>query len=263
MKSGLIIYNRIDAKKNDWFINRCLELLNDSGTSLTFLNEDQVFDYLNDHTIDFVIYRGRDYRLLEAIEERGIKAFNNSLTNKTANDKYLASQLFDELDSPHLATYLDKSKCSQYPFVMKSVSGHGGSEVFLIANPEDEEAVLRQYPHQRFVYQDYMPNLGDVRVYVLDQQVVGAVKRNNKCNFRSNYSLGGEVSLYKPSQEMIENALKITKTLSATYVGIDFLLTKDGFLVNEIEDPVGSRMLYQTSDIDIISLFCQMVKRKI
>ena len=263
MKSGLIIYNSEDATKNQWFINRCLELLNNQEISLIFLNEEEVKEYLVNHKVDYTIYRGRNYQIAEFLEKESIKVFNSSLCNKTANNKYLASELFAKLAIPYIKSFLDLSNCSQFPCVMKSISGHGGSEVFLIESVEERDAIIKQHPDKRFIYQEFIPNHGDVRVYILNHKVIGAVKRNNRNDFRSNYSLGGEISEYTISKEIESCALTISKAINATFIGVDFLLTNNGFLANEIEDPVGSRMLYQVQHLDAVQLYCQIIKAKI
>ena len=88
MISGLIVYSEYDAKCNRFFINKCLELLNDDVFSLKFINEEELLDYTN-NKVDFVIYRGRDYRLVEKLKIKDIKTFNNVFTKNTSNDKYL------------------------------------------------------------------------------------------------------------------------------------------------------------------------------
>ena len=37
------------------------------------------------------------------------------------------------------------------------------------------------------------------------------------------------------------------------FVGIDFIVDKGNWIVNEMEDPVGTRMLYQTSSKNVVS----------
>ena len=262
MKCGLIVYNSLDREKNSWFINHALELLNSEDISLSYLDEDFVLDYLKTHRIDFVIYRARDCELVQKIEAKGVLVFNNSLTNKIANDKYLTFQFFQENKLPCIESFLDLSKLS-YPFIMKSVSGHGGQEVFLIHDESERQGVIAEHPNLRFIYQNYAQNTGDVRIYVLDNQVIGAVKRTNTQDYRNNYSLGGEVSSYQLSQEMIKAAETISRLLGSTYFGVDLLLTKDGYLFNEIEDPVGSRMLLKASGIDSVTLFLENVKKRL
>ena len=123
--------------------------------------------------------------------------------------------------------------------------------------------ILKEHPDLTFIYQDYLENNGDVRLYVLNKSVITSIKRDNPNDYRNNFSLGGNVSLFKPSKEIVESAIKIANLLNAGFIGVDFLLTKGGFKIIEIEDPVGSRMVYKTTDIDIISLYIDYVRNNI
>lgn len=257
MKKGLIIYNAKDKAKNEWFVESCLKSLNNDEFSLFYKEENEVLDYINANPIDFVIFRCRNYSLLNEIELRGIRCFNNTKTNSLANDKYRTFLFFNEHGFPCLETSLERGDIS-FPLVMKSLDGHGGSEVYLI-NSEDE----LEPSDKEFIYQGYLANRGDVRLYVLNKKVIGAVKRSNDKDFRSNFSLGGEVEEYKASKEMIDIATKISELLDADYIGVDFIIHDKGFVVNEIEDPVGSRMLYKSTGIDAINLFIEHIKNEL
>ena len=253
MISGLIVYNAIDVKKNQWFIDKCLQKLNDEEVSLSFLDEAFLEEYVKTHKISFVIYRGRNYKIVEYLENKGIKVFNNSLTNKVANNKFLTYEFFKKHNLPFITTSYEP--INSFPYIMKSTSGHGGQEVFLINSDKEREEILKQHPKLDFIYQEYLKNNGDVRLYVLNNSVVTAVKRSSQKDFRNNFSLGGEVIEYSPNEDMKKIAIAISKLLKANFIGVDFLLTDDGYKLIEIEDPVGSRMVYQTTDIDIINIF--------
>ncbi len=264
MKRGLIVYTDYDAKCNRFFINKCLELLNDEDFSLKYINEDELLSYIDNNKVDFVIYRGRVYRLLEKLQSRGITTFNNVLTNKTANDKYLTYEFLKENILPYIETYLDISKIKSFPCIMKSVSGHGGQEVFFVKDLETVNRIKSEHPNLKFIYQEFLENDGDVRIYILNGEPVVAVKRKSNEDYRNNYSLGGEVELYEPSKEMVHAAVKVTNLLKADFIGVDFLLTESGFKIIEIEDPVGSRMVYKLKpELDIISSFVRHVKNNI
>ena len=254
MKKGLIIYNDHDKKLNEWFVECCLKSLNNDEFSLLYKEENEVIDYINSNQIDFVIFRCRNYSLLNEIEKRGIRCFNNTKTNSLANDKYRTYLFFKEHGFPCLETSLERGDIS-FPLVMKSLDGHGGKEVYLI-NSEDE----LEPSDKKFIYQKFLPNMGDVRLYVLNKKVIGAVKRSNIKDFRSNFSLGGEVEEYKASTEMIDIAIKISELLDADYIGVDFIIYDKGFVVNEIEDPVGARMLLKANGVDAVSLFIKHIK---
>lgn len=257
MEKGLIIYPKEEKERNLFLINKCLDEFNNSQVSLLYKDEEDVLAYLKDNKIDFAIYRGRDYKLSEFLESKGIKVFNNSKTNRLANDKYLTYQFLKENNLPFNESFLSCEGLS-FPLIYKSRNGHGGKEVFLINNKD----VIKE-ENSNYIYQRYIPNDGDVRIYLINKQVITAIKRVNKNDYRSNFSLGGEVSVYQPSKEMQDAAIKVATLLDSDYIGVDFLLTKKGFIINEIEDPVGARMVYQTTDIDIIQLFIKALLQKL
>ena len=62
---------------------------------------------------------------------------------------------------------------------------------------------------------------------------------------------------------MIKIALEIAELLQADYIGVDFIIYDKGFVVNEIEDPVGAKMLYKVLGIDAPSLFIEDIKSKL
>ena len=261
MISGLIVYNGYDAKCNRFFINKCLELLNNEDFSLKYVDEEKLLEHVSSNKVDFVIYRGRNYLLLEELENRGIKTFNNVLTNKTANDKYLTYEFLKENNLPNIETYLEPKS---FPCIMKSVSGHGGQEVFLVKDLEQVSQIKCEHSNLKFVYQDFLENDGDVRIYVLNKKVMVSIKRKSQVDYRNNYSLGGEVELFEPSQEMVVSAIKVAALLKADFIGVDFLLTKEGYKIIELEDPVGSRMVYKLKpELDIIKQYVEHIKKNI
>ena len=76
----------------------------------------------------------------------------------------------------------------------------------------------------------------------------------------SNFKRGGSVALHglTPQERALAQAV-IDRFSSAgaplTLAGVDLMNDRGRPVLNEVEDVVGSRMLYQTSDIDIVSLF--------
>ena len=260
MKSGLIIYSEEDIERNKWFIDKCLKELNNELFSLKLIEEKVAFEYIAKNKIDYAINRSRNHALIKSFEEMGIVCFNNSLTNEIANDKSKTVSFCKENCVRCLDIY-DINTIDDCPFVMKSVDGHGGKEVYLLNDKQEAEKILKK-SHKKYIFQKYIKNSGDLRIYVLGNKVLGAVLRQNERDFRSNYSLGGSVLKYEPDVVLKQIALRISKRLNADFIGIDFLKTNEGFILNEIEDPVGSRMLYETSDIDAIGLFIKHIKEK-
>lgn len=262
MKKGIIIYQKEDALANSFFIERCLLELNEDKYFLEFVEEQNVDDYIVSTHIDYAIYRGRDYSVINKLNEQNIIVFNNAKTNQIANNKYLTIQLLKALNLPFIDTFLNEQSLS-FPYIMKSVSGHGGKEVYLIDEQDKKDKIIVKYPLKQFIYQPFIINEGDARIYLVNKKFIACVLRRSKTDHRSNYSLGGQISLYQPKEEIIKEAERIACYLNADYLGVDFLLTKDGYVFNEIEDPVGARMLYKLSEIDIVSLFINYIKKRL
>ena len=257
MISGLIIYSKNDKEKNTWFIDECIKRFTDKGVSLVYIEENKVKDFAKNNSVSFAIYRGRDYRIAEFLENNSIKCFNNALTNRIANDKSLSFEFLSKERIPVIPTFSSLEEVGSYPLIMKSVDGHGGQEVFLINTREEAETFKKQ--NKRYVYQKYYPNEGDLRLYVLNKEVAGAVYRHNKNDFRSNFSLGGDVVNYNPEKEIVDIATNVAELLNADYIGVDFIKVDNKWCVNEIEDPVGARMLYKTSNVDVIELLVNYI----
>ena len=257
MISGLIIYSSADQKKNTWFIEKCIQSFKEKGVSLIFKDETDVGEYIKNNNVSFAVYRGRDYKIVQRLEEQGIRCFNNHFTNKIANNKLLSYQFLSSAGIPVIPSFSSYEEVDNFPIVMKSVNGHGGNEVFLINNKKEAETIKDK--NKQYVYQKYYPNSCDVRLYVLDKKVIGAVLRKNNNDFRSNYSLGGDVKAYKPSKQIVDIATKVASLLNADYIGVDFIKVNKKWCVNEIEDPVGARMLYKTSNVDSIELLVNYI----
>ena len=67
---------------------------------------------------------------------------------------------------------------------------------------------------------------------------------------------------YKLSASEEALVLKIASLLKFDYIGIDFVFNKGKIVFNEIEDSVGARMVYEKTDIDILRLYCDYIKKE-
>jgi gamma-F420-2:alpha-L-glutamate ligase len=151
----------------------------------------------------------------------------------------------------------------EHPFVIKAVDGHGGSQVFLVEDFERQAEIIQGLGSSDVVVQPLTGSRHqDLRVYVIGKEIVAAVLRTGKDNFKSNFSLGGEVCIYHLNQEEIDLVNLIINQFDFGLVGIDFIIGDEGELIfNEIEDVVGSRMLYQTSDINIVERYLNYIRK--
>lgn len=227
------------------------------------------YSYLPLKDIDFVINRTRGSLIGKHFEKMGCRVFNNSEVTEICNHKGKTHQLINSHDIPSVKTILGNVHYFNpailpfaYPVVLKSVSGHGGSEVYLLKNELELTTHLASLRTEDFILQEPCTNPGiDIRVFALGGEIVAAVRRFCPTDFKSNYSLGGSATAYHLQPHEKQLVEQILSLLSFDFIGIDFILNQEGeLLFNEIEDVVGTRTLYLNyPDIDIVDQFLSYI----
>lgn len=260
---GFVYYSQTDVKRNRLFIDDLLKEAKKIGIQLQLLIDDEMPDL----DADFVLFRGRDFERMKTFEKAGLLVINRSEVNRIANHKLRTYELASLLGVPTVPTKKIQSAADiqTYPAIIKTVNGHGGHEVFFCATKEKAENILKKHNNQELIAQPFIESgARDVRVFVLGNEVIGAVKRTGNDSFKSNFTLGGTIEKFTLSAIQEKNALTIAKALKSDYIGIDFLLLPDGsWLLNEIEDPVGARSLYLTHDFSVAEKLMGYVKGKV
>lgn len=241
--SGILVYSEYEAKRNAFAAEKFRHNLD---IKLVFESD---VDFSSDP--DFVVNRTNNYEIAEGFEQKGIRVFNPSSLTKLANDKqkcyeFMAENGIEIMPINYTGT----------PVVKKARGGKGGTEVFMLDKAEDFES--------GFVYQKPASDLGkDLRVWLIGGEIIASVLRQSETDFRSNFCLGGSASVYNLSDEERELVKKISSLVSYDYIGIDFVFNRGKIVFNEIEDTVGARMVYDTTDIDILDIYCEYIRMKL
>ena len=248
----------------NWFVGRLREEFARKGARLDLVVAHAVSELPNE-TPDFVIARTRNASVNSFFEEKGIPVFNNSATCATANDKYATYELCRECGIPVLPTVTAdeyRKGMFDFPVVVKTRDGHGGKQVFC-ARDYDEACRMSEGRQADYIIQSMCSDPGiDMRVYMLGGEVVAAAERHGE-GFRSNWSLGGKARIVQPPEQVMSAAKKICARLGSDWIGVDFLPHDGGYVLGEIEDPVGARMLYALTDIDVARLLAERFSMKI
>ncbi|MBB4825868.1 RimK family alpha-L-glutamate ligase [Sporosarcina luteola] len=260
---GCLYYSSAEAKRNNGFIEDLIRSANRLNMDLTVLvDEEQPAKDSN-----FILFRDRHPLLSSKWEAEGFRLFNRSEVNRIANDKYKTFELAALLGVPAVPTKKVNSvqHLPSFPIVLKTRDGHGGHEVCLCQSIEEAESFFAEHSGRQFISQPYVEsNSTDIRVFMIGNEILGAVKRTGQDSFKSNYTLGGSVEKYSLSAEQEKEVQTITKALKSDYIGIDFLLLPDGrWLLNEVEDPVGARSLYITHEVSPAWELMKYVKSKL
>lgn len=264
---GLLIYDDIGRARNEWFIDRLIESAKLLGHELNLVIYNGELHF--DTSVDFAIVRTINPEINEYFESFSIPCFNNFKTSKIANDKWLTYLFAKELGISVMDTKkpssVTEAMCTfNFPFVLKSVDGHGGSEVFLVENKQKCKDLFSLYDKDRLIIQKLSSEPGiDMRIYMLGGEILAAAKRSSDSDFRSNFSLGGNAEIVSVPDDVCDIAKLVCKELAAELVGIDFIRHNGKWVLNEIEDVVGTRMLYSLTELDTAKLYIEHIADKL
>ncbi len=275
MLEGWLVYTTVDYEKNKAFAALLQSHAQAQGIHLTVQRREQLQlgsdgakltlqSETGEGLPSFIINRSRDARLAKQCALMGIKLFNSFEVTDLCNDKVKTQQYVNAKGIPTVASYFFDTHYDtvekvalRYPIVVKTVDGHGGIQVWKAANHLQLARLIEASKVRYLVLQTMCGTPGvDIRVFVVGNKILAAIKRCSSTDFRSNYSLGGETSVYEVDNVLQTYVEHIVETLPCDCVGIDFMLDEQGgYLFNEIEDVVGSRSLYQHTTVDIAACY--------
>ena len=263
--TGWLVYSPDGYARNRWFADRLVAAAAEKGIALALRTIPDNEGLPTGPLPDIAVVRTIRPDLSAALEASGVRVVNNAVTSRIANDKWETYRLARELDIPVLPTVrVVPSAVPQltYPCVLKSTDGHGGGEVFLVHDADEAVTVMSRTGKQVFVAQPLCDEPGqDMRVYALGGKVVAAVLRTSRKDFRSNFSLGGEAVAVCPDPGVCAMVRLLQERLGFDFAGVDFIRHGGRWVLNEIEDVVGTRMLYATGDMDAARLLVERLVR--
>ena len=236
--NGLLVYSKEDLKKNSdyitWFVNEAQK----RNMAIRVTADQQIESHGIDknEAIDFVVNRSRSYEISLLFELNDIKVFNNSQITLIGNNKLAAYAYAKEKGYNFPKILLDYS--SEKQILVKPNDGHGGEGIHLVRNTDLLSSTEK-------LKQEYISDIiGDIRFYIINNNIINAVMRSSDNKIVSNFSQGGSFRVYDYSKKEELFIKKFMQGMTFDYVGLDFFLTKEGDLIfNEVEDVVGSRML--------------------
>lgn len=289
MKKACLVYKKADAELNKFFINELTRYLGENKIScqLVFYEDfyEGLFARLSEY--DVVINRSRELSVAYDAEKSGIPCVNNSKVCEIGNDKLKCHEFMQSIGVPVMETYVGinndvistdvyesnstdngglenssvKNKLT-FPFVIKSTTGHGGGEVFIVNNEDELLKMENKFisENKQYVYQKIASDKGrDLRVYIIGGKPVIGMMRTSDTDFRSNFSLGGNAEIHPLTDEEKAIIEQITNILHIDYAGIDLIYDNGKSVLNEVEDMVGARMLYSYTDVNPAKLFSEHI----
>jgi ribosomal protein S6--L-glutamate ligase len=154
------------------------------------------------------------------------------------------------------------------PLILKLLEGTQGLGVVLADTPNAASSVMEAFNglQARIIVQEFIKEAGgaDIRAFVVDGVVVGAMKRQGKKGeFRSNLHRGGSANIIELSKEEEETAIISAKAMGLGVAGVDMLQSSTGPLVLEVNSSPGLEGIEKSTKKDIAKLIIQYVERNV
>ncbi|MCJ8167266.1 30S ribosomal protein S6--L-glutamate ligase [Pontibacter sp. E15-1] len=152
------------------------------------------------------------------------------------------------------------------PLVIKLLEGTQGLGVVLAETKKAAESVIEAFHNlkARIIVQEFIKEAGgaDIRAFVVNGEVVGAMKRQGKeGEFRSNLHRGGNASLIKLSRKEKAAALLAAKSLGLDIAGVDMLQSERGPLILEVNSSPGLEGIEKATQTDIASKIIEYTEK--
>jgi ribosomal protein S6--L-glutamate ligase len=154
------------------------------------------------------------------------------------------------------------------PVVLKLLEGTQGLGVVLAENQNAAQSVLEAFNglKARVIVQEFIKESkgADIRAFVVDGKVVGAMKRQGKeGEFRSNLHRGGTSRIITLTKEEEQTAIKAAETVGLGIAGVDLLQSARGPLVLEVNSSPGLQGIETTTETDIAGIIIQYLEKNV
>lgn len=151
------------------------------------------------------------------------------------------------------------------PLIIKILEGTQGLGVVLAETSKAAKSVIEAFYglNANILVQEFIEEAGgaDIRAFVVNGQVVGAMKRQGADGeFRSNIHRGGSGSIIKLNRREKAAAVNAAKTLGLSVAGVDMLQSSRGPLIIEVNSSPGLEGIEKATGIDIAGKIIDFVE---
>jgi ribosomal protein S6--L-glutamate ligase len=154
------------------------------------------------------------------------------------------------------------------PVVIKLLEGTQGLGVVLADNKKAAVSVIEAFNglKARVIVQEFIREArgADIRAFVIDGHVVGAMKRQAKeGEFRSNLHRGGRAEVIELTREEEIAAVKAAKALGLGVAGVDMLQSDRGPLILEVNSSPGLEGIERATQKDIAGQIIKYIEKNV
>jgi len=202
--------------------------------------------------------------MLAGLESRGVRIINPPRALECAVDKYLTTQRLalgglpvpDTIVCENSDMALEAFGSLGRDVVVKPLFGAEGRGIMRVSDPELALRAFRTLERLGAVLylQRFVAGPGfDLRILLLDGQLVGAMKRIPKPgDFRANISQQGTGVIHEPTERELDLARQAAAVTGSLFAGVDLMYNSDGEpLLIEVNAVPGWKGLQRTCGIDV------------
>ena len=192
--------------------------------------------------------------VLRHLEKLGVPLVNGSAAIEATKDKLWSCQIFAENNLPTPKTLLVKQPIDSnlvkkeigFPAVIKIFAGSYGKGVHLVQNKNEftdfTDFIYGIKSDEAMIVQQYISSRPgeDLRVYVIGNKVLGAMKRSSTDgSFKTNITRGAVGSSFPMNERIEQIALDTAKALGLDIAGIDLLFDGEDYKLCEANSAPG------------------------
>lgn len=229
---------------------------------------------------DYIVFTDKDIYLAKQLEMLGIPVFNSAYTIEVSDDKIKTYQLLAEQHIPMPKTMIAPKTFGlsekydeqyfrlvidelQFPLIIKEAFGSFGEQVYFIENERALREKVAKIHDRPFVFQQFIETSygKDIRVQVVGDQVVTAMKRTSLNDFRANVTSGGKMIPYMPNEREKEIAIRASQAIHAHFSGVDLLFGNDNEpIVCEVNSNAHIRNLLDCTGVNAANNIVQYIE---
>jgi ribosomal protein S6--L-glutamate ligase len=152
------------------------------------------------------------------------------------------------------------------PVVIKLLEGTQGLGVMLAETHKSAKSIVEAFMNidTNILVQEFIKeaNGADIRAFVVDGQVIGAMRRQGAPGeFRSNLHRGGNAEVIQLSKDEKSTAIKAARKLGLAIAGVDMLQSERGPVVLEVNSSPGLEGIERATKVDIAGKIIEYVER--
>lgn len=231
---------------------------------------------------DFVLFWDKDVILARYLELSGIPVFNSSRAIETCDDKrktytallehgikipqtISAPMTYENIGYSQLDFLAPIEQTLSFPIIIKEAFGSFGEQVYKADDHEKLVQMVKDLEKTPFLFQRYVADScgQDVRLQVVGDRVIAAMRRFSDKDFRANITSGGNKEKYESDEDMCDLAVRACRAVGCDFGGVDLLFSTNGFYVCEVNSNAHFKNLYDCTGVNTADYIIEDICKKI